>query len=553
MKKAIILLALLALCLTTFSCGGGGAGSADVPSGENPGLPSVVQLLPTHYIAQTNAIITLHTKVLDGNGIPVPNTPVIFTNLSPIGVLIPTSANTDASGIATVTLKSTTTGFATVQAEVNTGAGNVRDRKSVYFTTAIVIYPSLSASIDGDGDGVFDEPDDFILIANGRDTATISAELLDATGTPIAGRTIGFSTDTTYIDCTIEDCTSLNQPYKQEIVFPNGRYAWTNANGEATIEIIASSNIKEFKTSFNVAAQDTTSGATDMFTVFLDPITVGAITVTANPPIVSPTGPDSSKKSVITAYVVTTDGVPVPDGTIVNFTVTPSDLGTIDAFSQTTKGLATATFISSGKEGIATITASAGGVSGSLPLIIETALMVIPTTLTVDGDVGGTATFRIFGGIPPYAVYSDNNPSFPPSPTTVEASGEAFTVTVPPSSCPATVTYRIRDEAGTTVTATLNITTSAPELAIQPDSVTICENDITCAAGTATATFTISGGKPPYTTTSDTTAVIPNPGTGNLFVVNAVNNSISSDTLVTLTTKDSCGASDSASVTVTNQ
>ena len=53
MKKAFILLVLLALSLSAFSCGNG-AGSADSPSGENPGIPSVVQLLPSHFIAQTN-------------------------------------------------------------------------------------------------------------------------------------------------------------------------------------------------------------------------------------------------------------------------------------------------------------------------------------------------------------------------------------------------------------------------------------------------------------------------------------------------------------------
>jgi len=84
MKKIIILSVLLALSLFSFNCGGG-SGSSSSPKGENPGEPSVVQLLPSHYVAQTNSSITLYSKVLDGNGAPVKNIPVSFTNLSPIG------------------------------------------------------------------------------------------------------------------------------------------------------------------------------------------------------------------------------------------------------------------------------------------------------------------------------------------------------------------------------------------------------------------------------------------------------------------------------------
>jgi len=46
MKKIIFLLGIVALSFGTFGCGGGGAGSAALPPGENSGVPSVVQLLP---------------------------------------------------------------------------------------------------------------------------------------------------------------------------------------------------------------------------------------------------------------------------------------------------------------------------------------------------------------------------------------------------------------------------------------------------------------------------------------------------------------------------
>jgi ABC-type glycerol-3-phosphate transport system substrate-binding protein len=81
MKKIIMLFMLLALSLGTFSCGGGGAGSADTPGGEKHGVASVVRLSPSQYIAQTNSFIFLHAQVFDGNGTPVAGTVVTFKNL----------------------------------------------------------------------------------------------------------------------------------------------------------------------------------------------------------------------------------------------------------------------------------------------------------------------------------------------------------------------------------------------------------------------------------------------------------------------------------------
>lgn len=550
MKKVIILLALLALVLGTFSCGGGGAGSANVPSGENPGLPSVVQLLPTQYIAQTNAIITLHTKLLDGNGIPVPNTPITFTNLSPIGVLSSTGANTDASGIATVTLYSTTPGFSTVQAEVNTGAGNVRDRKSVFFTTAIVIYPSLSASIDGDGDGVFDESDDFVMIANGRDTATLKARLLDATETPLVGRTILFSTDTTFIDCTEskDACIILAQPFHEEVLFPNGRTAWTNSNGEGTIEIVLSSNIKEFRTSFNVAAQDTTSGATDMFTVFLDPVTIGRVTVVANPQVLAPSGTSDVTTCAYTTGSTFNTGVPVPDGTIIQLSATA---GIITPFVQTVNGCATTTYTAPSTTGNVIITATAGGVIGTTTVTVTTALTVSPA-ITVDGVVGGTATFTITGGIPSYTITRNNAAAWTaPVPATVTTSGGTFTVTVPANTPATTVTYTIRDSVGTAVTATLTVGATTA-FTVTPASQTI-PGGAGCAIGAGPATYNITGGMAPFTASTShpafTSFTAPAAGNNITIPVGTTTFTVAydvivapvADTTVTLTIVDATG------------
>ena len=167
MKKIVILAILLAFSFSVLSCGGG-SGSFSSPHGENPGTPTIVRLLPSHYIALTNSIITLHAKVLDGNGAPVKNVSVRFTNQSPIGILSATTAKTNNSGLATVTIKSTVTGFATIQAEVNKGVANVRDKKTVFFSSTLSLSPYLVLDVDGNGNGIYNEPSDLNLFEGGN-------------------------------------------------------------------------------------------------------------------------------------------------------------------------------------------------------------------------------------------------------------------------------------------------------------------------------------------------------------------------------------------------
>ena len=129
-KNLTLIPSLIFITFILSSCGGG-AGSLDPIGGQNPGIPSKVELAPSSFIAQTNGFITFNAKILDGNGKPIPNIAVHFTNLSSIGVLDKTVAYTDSSGIALANIFSTTPGFTTVLAQVYTGAGQVRDRKTV--------------------------------------------------------------------------------------------------------------------------------------------------------------------------------------------------------------------------------------------------------------------------------------------------------------------------------------------------------------------------------------------------------------------------------------
>ncbi|MFN3481092.1 MAG: Ig-like domain-containing protein, partial [Thermodesulfovibrionales bacterium] len=366
MKKIFLLLAMLIFSIGLLSCGGGGgSGSADLPPGENPGSPSVVQLWPSHYIAQTNAYITLYAKVLDGNGAPVPNVDVSFTNLSGVGTLSKTSAKTDGTGLAQVTLSSTTPGFSTILAQVNTSQGIVRDRKSIFFSTRDVLAVSMDMDVDSvPGNGTFNETSDFILFENASDdTFKVRTTVYDAGGVPVPGTSVNWSASHGEVTFVRTDLMTNSQ-------------GW--AEGVFKVE---PSSIRNTETTINIMAY-AGNDAANMVTLFLRPVVIDRNTsyVTAASTVV-----DVGKTTNITAVVMLSTGHPAPDGVTVNFTTT---CGTVTPFAQTTGGVAQATFtapttVPAG--GTCTVTASVSGTEiGSVTITIKAPLKVIPDSATVD-------------------------------------------------------------------------------------------------------------------------------------------------------------------------
>jgi len=538
MKKIFILFILLALSLFAFNCGGG-SGSSSSPKGENPGEPSIVQLLPAQFIAQTNSIITLHAKVLDGNGAPVNNIPVSFTNLSPIGVLSALSAKTNSTGIASVTLKSTTTGFSTVQAEVNKGVSQVRDRKTVFFSSNNVLGVSMSLGVDSvPGNGIYNENEDLILFHPPPDpdnTVEILTTVFDAGGVPVPGQLVTWSADHT------------------EVVFLRTEEV-TNVFGEAkAIVKVVPESLRDSDTNVNIMAF-AGNGAANMRSLFLKPVAVENITVSANPQTV-----DSGGTSTITANATTKAGTPVPDGTTVSFT---TNNGGIEPFAQTTGGIAIAEYTAPtvNVKSTAQITASIGAIFDIVDINIAgpKPLSVTPP-VKIDGAIGGIATFTVSGGTPAYTIAS-NDPAFPPVPTIVATSGGTFKVTVPTGTASKNVLYTVEDTKGLSAIATLQITTTAGAMTVSPLSATICENTASCTTVTTTAKFTITGGTSPFTITSSKPLVIANPAplagpSPVTFTVDAINDSITANTDVDLTITDSAGtpATVTRTVTVVNQ
>jgi Bacterial Ig-like domain (group 1) len=555
-KRLLFAAALFILAVALAGCGGG-TGSSSQPTGVNAGVASVIQLLPIQTVAQTNSYISVKAKVLDGNGQLLPNTKVTFTNLSLVGSLSATTATTDQLGIATVNLFSTTSGFSTVQAEVNNGAGMVRAKKTVFFSdydltipnTTTTLTPTLTLDVDGNNNQIYNEPSDFNLFETPDDNQVVIRATLTVGGAPVSGSLITFGSDTA------------------EGTFPLGNTAHTDNNGQASVLVkVDPIVLRNFQTVLNITAS-ADDGAANIVSLFLSPVLVDTVSVTADPQTVN-----SGATSSISAQLLTTAGNAAPNGTAVSFTATA---GTVTPFSQTTAGAATATFtaptLAAGAfNQQATITASSGGKSGTVNVTIVApvpsptpipALKVIPTSQTLSNlAVGNKATYKIVGGVAPYTAYSDS-----PAIATVSVSGTAMTATI--ATVPAgnrTVTLTVYDSAGTSVNAqlVLDVTGSGggggttQQVTISPSAATVAGVKNPDTDPSDNLSLLVSGGSPPYSCASSDSTIIANPGavlvptgsTSGTFTVDP--DQVTSTTTVTITCTDTTGASAATAITV---
>jgi adhesin/invasin len=443
MRRLLRAATLVIIVATLAGCGGSGAGSSSQPTGVNAGVVSVVQVLPVQTIAQTNTYIPIKARILDGNGNLLPNIKVTFTNLSLVGSLSSTSATTNQQGIATVNLFSSTAGFSTIQAEVATASGMDRDKKTVFFTDfSLNAAPTLTLDVDGNNNGIYNEPSDYILFETPDDNEVLIRATLKSGGAPVAGSLITFGADTV------------------EGTFPLGNTAVTNNDGQASVLVkVDPIVLRNFNTVLNITAVSD-YGAANIVSLFLEPVTVNTVSVTADSTTI-----DSGGTAAISALVSTTAGSTVPDGTAVDFAATS---GNVTPFSQTTGGVATAAFTAptlaaGSSDRQVTITASSGGKSGSVTVTVvapQQALTVVPGTITVVSDPTktGTAKFTISGGTGSYtATSSDPSRVYNGTVNNGVWTGSTVTATIAIDAAPGDVTLTVTDSSGATTTATVTI------------------------------------------------------------------------------------------------
>jgi hypothetical protein len=400
--KKIFLIGLLSIILS--ACGGGGGGGVSTPPNSNPGITTVLRLLDVQNVAQTNSTVFLKAKLSDGTGKPVINETVYFTKISGVGDLSASSAPTDTAGVATIAVYSAAPGASTVLASVGSGAGQVRDRRTIFFT-ADGTPPAATMLLDvnsSPGNTVYNEASDFILFENsGDDTVEILATVYDREGFRIGGGWgVWWYADHSEAEFIITD-------------------NWTNANGQAQAIIkVVPESLRATDTHLSIYAL-AENGAFNMVTLFLRPVIVDSITVSADP-----TRIDSGGKSTISAVVKTSTGALVADGTVVNFTATGG--GGIAPLATTKDGVAQATLnaptLAAGSpHATIQVTASVGGKSGSTSVTVTApalelpppappvALAITPAAITVtDGAAPQTVSFILSGGTAPYTVTSSH-------------------------------------------------------------------------------------------------------------------------------------------------
>jgi hypothetical protein len=369
-------------------------------------------------------------------------------------------ANTDNSGIATITISSSTPGFATILAQVNNGVSNVRHRVTVYFTTNDILAVTMNLDVASvpDPDGIFNEIDDITLFQNPPpdDTVKVRATVRDAGGVPVGGG-VGVTWSTSHTEA---------------IIIRQDTQTSTSGVAEAVVQVTPAS-IRNTDTLVNVMAS-ANNGAANMVTLFLKPVVISAAlsSVTANPSTVN-----TGETSDVTAVVFLNTGAPAPDGTVVNFTTAPktgadpSPCGAITPFAATTGGVTdpAATFTAPLSAGTCTVTASTGGVIiGSVDITVITQLALFPASVNV--HINATVNFTIVGGIGPYSAFTSDPTNGPITPGTNPLPGNTFSIGPIPAGictpdpgppvvpCNATIGVTVVDSTGKTATATINVT-----------------------------------------------------------------------------------------------
>ncbi len=522
MKNFLLSTALLIIGVSLTGCGSG-SGISSGPEGNNPGVASVVQLVAGKSTVQTKTQVLFHATVLDGNGNSLKDEPVIFTNISPIGTLeTPYSASaviaaagttvvkTNSLGIATIAVFSSSEGFVTLRAEVDEAINQSRDSRTVYFASSDEWPPSFASpeSIPGlelevQGDGDYDN----ILLENPDDNIVEITATVTLSDDPQSNSLVTFGADVPWKNGEDGTCSSGSTC---EVIFLFGNTAYTNSDGEASVflKVIPTAE-RDIQTLFNVTASvdldDPPDGidAFNLVTLFIEPVVIETIEVTANP-----TSVELGANSTIAAYVRTSAGTFVPDGTAVSFAVTAgADHGFVEPFAQTKDGIAEVTFYADLEDfGTSTITATSGDVSDTVqvkvlmevvepPVVEPQPLEIFPPSASIATNASdNTLDFLISGGTPFYVSTSTNlfvacNDLFgnglcgDPTDSAEWYNSSNIEVTIDFSNVGAdtTVDINVFDTAGGTDTATITIFYVAP----------VCGNNVvqfgeTCDDGNTT-------------------------------------------------------------------
>ncbi|WP_277594472.1 Ig-like domain-containing protein [Pseudomonas chlororaphis] len=322
-----------------------GTGTASVPVAFVVGTAASVSLTasPSSITADGMSTSTLTATVKDAHGNAVPGASVTWHTSA--GTLASGSSSTNASGVATVVLTSSTAaGSATVDATAGTGNASAL----VTFVAGAASGVSLTASPSS-------------ITANGTSTSTLTATVKDAHGNAVPGASVTWHTSAG----TLASGSSS-----------------TNASGVATVVLTSS-------TAAGSATVDATAGTgtASALVAFVAGIPA-SVSLTASPSSITA---DGTSTSTLTATVKDAHGNAVPGASVTWHT----SAGTLASGSSSTNasGVATVVLTSSTAAGSATVDATAGTGNASALVYFEAdtntakVVSVVATPGTIEANV----------------------------------------------------------------------------------------------------------------------------------------------------------------------
>ncbi len=310
--------------------------------------------------------VTVRATVLDKSGDPMPAVDVNFSTT--LGTLSESVAWTRSDGIAEVQLRSTSSGTAVITANAHGFLKNL----SINFTPGASMNLSLQPAVTNDG------------TIQAGDSIDFNATLRDSRGNPVSNQQINF----TFTDNGNTSGASLSVST-----------AITNSSGIALVNYTAGADpgVDVLKATLD---SNSSISNTARMAVIEKTVTVGSMTINADPEVIKA---DGSSSSAISVNIKDISGAPVPAGTEVTFSTTLglfSNGGTTLTVETTDDtGNITVSLISALVTGDAKVSAVAGGVSQSVtvafaitiePVVGTIALNANPTVIPANGTSSTT-------------------------------------------------------------------------------------------------------------------------------------------------------------------
>jgi len=366
---------LLAAAALLAGCGSGGVAGTAGPG--TAAAPSITVALTDSTGATITSISNsapsiVKATVKDAGGAAVANAVVTFSTDATKGSISPTSALTDANGVATVTLSPASlsaAGAATITATSLVGTPATEATGSTNYSVSAAPVSSITVALTSSAGTAVNS------ISSGA-PATVKATVKDTTGAGVANAVVAFSNDR-------EDLATIT---------PASQTALTDANGVATVTLSAASLTAAGAGSITAVTQVGTAAVTGSINY-----SVGAANVVITSPVFGLASLSAFGTTSVTV-TVSSDGSPITTPQIVSFTSPCASNGkaVLTPSVTTVNGVATASYRDNGCAGADTVTASISGITPSMATLNIAApstgsiqfVSATPTSITLKG-MGG--------------------------------------------------------------------------------------------------------------------------------------------------------------------